>query len=357
MTPRQPAPWQPSMTKAQPQPLMPQQTSRSQPRPATAASAAEAAAAAVDPLAQVCGSVLQTVPPLSLLAPVVDHCRRGRPAGRAAQLRQTQGRAAAPSRRRPVAGGLPDQGSADRGSRQLQQMMWMGRWRRAARRRGGSWRCSRSGGSWRRRWRAPAAEAGRPATAAQAVPAAPVAPSQQPAQPTATPSLEAAAAADVPAPLIPEDPSVPGRNTVNDAAAAPAAAALSAPDDAAQQIPVPESVPAQQRLAAAATSEPATGLQSDEETVSLVAVSDSDVDIGTTSALQVTAFLRVIPVCKWLSGAARGGGSNLVVSRQQSQLIDCRDNIRRAPPVDLISRSPSIFKPAGGESPVQAHRK
>ena len=41
----------------------------------------------------------------------------------------------------------------------------------------------------------------------------------------------------------------------------------------------------------AAVSEPATGLLSDEETVSLVAVSETDIDVGTTSALQVRVFM------------------------------------------------------------------
>jgi hypothetical protein len=143
---------------------------------------------------------------------------------------------------------------------------------------------------------AAAAVAAAPGAAAASALAAHAAPSPQPPQPAAAPLPEAAEAAAVAAPLLSEDPAAPAQATANDADAAVAAQATSAPDDAAQQVLVREPVPAQQPLAAAATSEPATGLLSDEETVSLVAVSDSDVDIGTTSALQVTVFLSVGPV-------------------------------------------------------------
>lgn len=164
-----------------------------------------------------------------------------------------------------------------------------------------------------------AAEAGDPAAAvvaaalkpaAASAPAAPAVPPPQPEQPTdgGKIPLEAAAAAQVPVPLMPGDATAPAQHVADDAVGAPAVQAPSAPNDPAQQSVAPEPSPTQPQLAAAAMSEPATGLLSDEETVSLVAVSDSDVDIGTTSALQVTMFLSVPPsvcaglrCCNWRS--------------------------------------------------------
>lgn len=90
-------------------------------------------------------------------------------------------------------------------------------------------------------------------------------PAQQPAQPAATPHSEAAAqpeAAPAPAPA-------------ETAEVTPAAEAAAGPADATAPGP-----------AAAAPSTP-TELPSDKETISLVAVSDDDIDVGTTSALQV----------------------------------------------------------------------
>lgn len=170
-----------------------------------------------------------------------------------------------------------------------------------------------------------AAEVAQPAAAAEAAsPAltAPAAPPLQPAQPAATPPLVPAVSAEVAAQLAPTDPpAAAGQNTADDAAAAQAAQATSASDDAAQQSKAPEATPAQEPSAAAAMSEPATGLLSDEETVSLVAVSDDDVDIGTTSALQVTVFVSLFHLLVLPYAAANSASTSCRAPEQCDNLV------------------------------------